>query len=169
MIVEGPGNNGSGIRANSVGTLTIEDCTVRNFGDGIFVESSTAAQVSIYNTAVRSCTYGIDIENNAAAITVVASVTGCRVESCTNFGVLAVNAVAGGTVDLTADGCTVRGNNSGLTAQLTGATLRASNCTITGNSTGVQTLSSGQVLSRGNNTLEKNDSGNTFPGAYSAK
>ena len=170
LIVEGGGTAGSssGILATSVGTLTVEDCTVRNFSEGIYVNSNTAAQVSLFNTAVRNCAYGLDMENNGA-ITVVASATGCRVEKCSTAGVLALTNGSGGAVDFSLDGCTVRGNNEGVDATNPSAVLRASNCTITGNTTGVVASNGGQALSRANNTLEKNSQGTTFPGAYSAR
>ena len=170
LIVEGGGanSNGNGIYATGVGTLTIEDCTVRNFKYGIFAAPANAAQVSIYNTAARSCSYGLIIQPGAA-VTVTASATGCRVENCNNDGVVSFTDVAGSAVDFTVDGCTVRGNNVGLLGSGTNALLRASNCTITGNSNGTLFVNGGQILSRGNNTLEKNTSGNTFPGTYSAK
>jgi hypothetical protein len=46
LIVEGGGAAavGNGIWANSVGNLTIEDCTVRNFREGIFFTPSEQRQ-----------------------------------------------------------------------------------------------------------------------------
>ncbi len=168
LIVESGGSGGgNGILATSVGTLTIEDCTVRNFTQGIYVLSTTNAQVSLYQTTVRSCSFGLDVQTNAA-IAVVASATGCRVENCSSSGVFGAN-FTGGSVDLTLEGCTVRGNNNGVSMQSASASVRMSDCTITGNNNGVGTSSGSQLLSRGNNTLEKNTNGNTFPGAYSAK
>ena len=170
LIVEGGGTTftGIGISVTSVGTLSVESCTVRNFFEGIYAIPTNPAQITIYDTTVRGCFYGLDMECNAA-VSVIASATGCRLEGSGNSGVLAVPAVAGGTVDFTLDNCTVRNNTTGLNAQNAGAVLRASNCTITGNGTGVSVTTGGQVLSRANNTLEKNTGGNTFPGSYSAK
>ncbi len=170
LIVEGNSNGAAGIYATSVGTLTIEDCTVRGCGEGIFVKTTTNAQVSLYNTTVRDCTYGMDIENGANNITVVASASGCRLEANT-VAVLALTPsdFSGGVVDFTAEGCTVRGNGQGLRGQNPGAVLRASNCTITGNDNGALPTNGGSVISRGNNTLEKNANGNTFAATYGAK
>ena len=172
ITVEGGGtaNGNSGIYATSVGTLIIEDCTVRTFQEGIYVLSSTSAQVSLYNTVVRGCGFGLDMENGANGVTVVATANGCEVDG-NNFGVVALipSAFPGGMVDFTAEGCTVRSNGDGLRSQNANATLRASNCTIVGNNNGARPLNTGQIFSRVNNTLEKNTNSNTFAATYSAK
>ncbi len=172
LVIEGGGISGTstGIRVDSVGTLRIEDCMVRNFEEGIFVSPTTGSQISIYNTTVSNCVFGLDIENSTTD-TVTVTATGCRVEACTNYGALAYLDTAGGGVDFTLDNCTVRGNFRGVSAQGTNTVLRASNCTIIGNGTGVFADGNGKVLSRGNNTLERNTSGNTFPAnsSFSAK
>jgi hypothetical protein len=170
LVIE---KDGSGIRygiyATSVGTLVIEDCTVRNFYDGIYVIPTTAAQVSIYNTTVRGGLYGIDIENGAA-VKVSASATNCRLEQCSIVGAQAAFVPnSSGGVDFTLEGCTLRGNSIALGAVGTSAVLRASDCTISGNDSGAITNNGGQVLSRGNNTLVNNANANTFAGTFSAQ
>ena len=169
LIIEGGGtSNGNGIGVFSVGTLTIAACTVRHFQEGILVSPTAAAQVSISNTAVRGCRNGLDVQNNAVASVIVSAIR-CRLEANSNAGAQAFIFTAGGSVDLTLEGCAVRGNPFGITAQDANAPVRVSNCTIVGNTFGTNVQSNGQILSRGNNTLEKNTGGNTFPGAYAAK
>ncbi len=169
LVIE---KDGSGIRygiyATSVGTLVIEDCTVRNFTDGIYVIPTTAMQLSIYNTTVRGGNEGIHIEN-AAAVKVNASATNCHVEQCAIGGVYAYVASSSGGVDFTLEGCTLRGNSTVLSAAGASVVVRVSDCTISGNANGIVTNNQAQVLSRGNNTLENNGAGNAFPGTYSAQ
>ncbi|MBV9657352.1 MAG: right-handed parallel beta-helix repeat-containing protein [Verrucomicrobia bacterium] len=169
LIVEGGGSSiGSGIYVGSVGTLAIEDCTVRNFGQGIYAYASTAAQIAIYNTSVRTCQYGLYF-SNSAAINVHAVATGCRLDRCTITGAECA-AGTNGAVDLTLESSTVHSGGVGLLANGATSVLLASNCTITDNaSQGASSVSGGQVISRVNNTLVNNAGGNTFPGTYSAK
>ncbi len=170
LIIENSGGaGGNGIAVTNVNTLVVESCTVRHFNEGISVKTFASTQVSLFDTTVRYCAYGIDLEDTNSAGTVVVALTGCRVEGCSIDGVLASTNGTGSAVDVTLEGCTVRGNGTGLLALSTGALLRASNCTIIGNGTGVQASNGAQALSRGNNTLEKNTGGNTFPATYSAK
>jgi hypothetical protein len=170
LIVEKAGSkSGNGILANSVGNLSVEDCTVRNFTEAIFVFSTTAAKVYLRNCVARGCTYGLDLEYNAA-VAVIAIASGCQFDQNTNSGALAFAPSSfAGTVDLTLADCIISGNLGGVTSQNASAVVRVDNCRITGNSEGATPVSGGQILSRGNNTLEKNTSNNTFPGAYSAK
>jgi hypothetical protein len=170
LIVEGGGLSGTGfgIFATSVGSLAIDDCTVRNFYEGIYVLSNVAAQVSVRHCTVRDCSYGLDSENSAA-VGVVALVSECQIYQCLIYGVLALNNIVNGSVDVTLADCFLSGNVTALASLDTSTVLRVDNCRLTGNSFGTFTRGSGQLLSRGNNTLERSSNGNTFPGTYSAK
>jgi hypothetical protein len=87
LIIEGGGSRestgtgpGFGIYVTSVGTLTVEDCTIRNFLDGLpFLPSNNEAHLAVYNSSVRNCRYGIDVQaknNNFSE----AFISGCRLE-----------------------------------------------------------------------------------------
>jgi len=187
LIVEysGPQNfsdsNTGGIYTTSVGNLAIEDCTVRNFYNGIVCAAVVSTNLYVHNCTVRGCnTVGLSISANTAdaAINVFATVADCRIEANQNDGVFVSS--QNGTTDVTLTGCFVSGNlgigilASGLSAH---DVVRVSDCTITSNAYGVVVGNNGQMLSRGNNTLENNYTvqnpnsynTNTFPATYSAK
>ncbi len=92
LIIEGGGNRqstgngpGFGVYASSVGFLTVEDCTIRNFLDALpFITAGTTARLSVYNTTVRNCRYGIDLQglgSGAGGGIAVAIISGCRLEN----------------------------------------------------------------------------------------
>jgi hypothetical protein len=172
LIVDGggSGSGGDGILVNSVSALTVQDCTLRNFNAGLFLFPTNNAQLHVYNTDARNCTYGMLLDTNGATAS-VASVNGCRFQGNTT-GLFAIpgGGVSGGTVDVSMADCVVTGNTTGILAESTLAMVRVNNCNITGNTTGIAPpQGGGKVLSRGNNTLENNTNGNTFNFAYSAK
>jgi hypothetical protein len=171
LAVVGPGtfSNGAGIRINTAGHVAIEDCTVRNFGDGIVSTTlSAAAKIYVHNTVVRGCFYGLHVENNSSAA-IITTATGCRIEQSNNDAVRALNNSTG-TLDVILADCVLSGNGTGIVAAGPGGIVRVSNCVVNGNFNGTFVSNSGQILSRGNNTLEKNTNNNaSFPGAYSAK
>jgi hypothetical protein len=174
LIIEGGGSsaNGNGIYVINVGHLSIEDCTVRNFEEGIFFIPSTNAKLYVYNTTVRSCGFGIDVET-AGAATTLATVSGCRMEQNSTAGLEAYTPQGSGTVDVSLADSIISGGGTGINADGAGtvpALVRVSTSSITGNTIGVKATGNGQVISRVNNTLEKNGSGNVFIGsAYNAK
>ncbi|MBV9658300.1 MAG: right-handed parallel beta-helix repeat-containing protein [Verrucomicrobia bacterium] len=172
LIIEssgGPAAGGTGIKATQVGTLIVEDCTIRSFITGVNFNPGNAAQASVYNTAVRGCADGL-VFQTSKGVNVTATTTGCRIEQSTDDGgVVVATGSPAAQVSATLDNCTVRNNYIAFFVEGANAVLRASNCTITGNNNSARLISGGQVLSRGNNTLENNTNGNTFPATYSAK
>ena len=171
LILEGGElNPGSGINATTVGNLTVEDCTVRNFNTGIKVQPTTAAKCYFHRCTLRACRFGLDVETSAA-VAVIAVASGCRVEKDSDVGVEAAAGVSGSSVDLTLADCVLSGNGFAIESFNFGIStvVRVDNCRITGNISGPFAGSGGQILSRGNNTLEHNGNTNTFPGTYSAK
>ncbi len=157
-----------GVYASSVGTLTLEDCLVRNCGVGLFFLPGNAAQLFVHNTVVRGCTDGINVQPTGA-FAYKALLTGCRVENNAT-GVAVFSAAAGSSVKMTLADCSVASSsNTNLYAEGGGASLRVDHCRVVGASAGVAAVSGAQLLSRGNNTLEDNNFANTFPGVYSPK
>ena len=181
-VVEGGGtgiSNSYGINAASVGNLAVEDCTVRNFGGGIIVQSSTASKCYLRRCTVRGCGDGLFVVA-FSSVTHAAIATSCQFEQHTTIGVSAVTFDVGGKVDVTLADCVIAGiassnNGQAIQAQsINGApndavVVRVENCRITSSLFGVNTFNGAKVLSRGNNTLENNANGNTFTGPYSAK
>ncbi|MBV9658301.1 MAG: right-handed parallel beta-helix repeat-containing protein [Verrucomicrobia bacterium] len=170
LIIEGgsngnPGSGGTGISVTTVGNLTVEDCTVRNFNAGILVSTTQPAKCYLHDCTVRGCFNGLSVVSNAGGVAAVA--TGCRVEQNLNVGASAQGLAS---ADLTLVDCVISGNATGIASQFAAALVRVDNCCITSNNTnGVTSSSGGQIVSRGNNTLESNGGNNAFPGTYSAK
>ena len=166
LIVEGP-STGFGIFATQVGTLRVEDCTVRNFNNGIFVNSSTDTHLLVSGGSVRDVAFnGIIIEPSVASAAVEGIVTGCAVDKAAGVGIYAFNQIAGGSANLTARDCVVTGSNFGVAAFGAGSTITADNCAVNGNTNrGVTVFSGGTSVSRGNNTFNNNAADGTFTGA----
>ncbi len=178
LILEGGGasvNGSLGISAPTVGTLTVQDCTVRGFQSGVSCFAAVNEVINVFNCDLHNCGEGIFLVNKfgtgQAATAITASVVGCRFWGNAFSGINTLG--QNGSVDVTLADCVITGNLFGLRSQTLGGSntcvVRVDNCRITGNGTGISTTNTGQVLSRGNNTLEKNPQGNTFPGTYSAK
>ncbi len=167
LVIEGPATS-FGIFATKVGTLRVEDCTIRNFNNGIFVESSTDAHVVVRDCTVRDLSFnGIIIEPTAPTVAVEGVVSRCTVDKAAGVAVFAfVNPPDGGTSNLTVRDCVLTGSTNGLGASGNGATITADNCTVNGNTTkGVNVFNGGVSISRGNNTFNNNASDGTFTGA----
>ena len=113
LIIENSSRTGepSGIRSNSVGTLTVEDCAIRNFDTGIFFYQPNAGHLQVHGGSIRNTQYGIYVVPSAA-VALDAIVTGCFVEN--NYGGLVSQAASDGTSRLTAGDCTISGNRYGL-------------------------------------------------------
>lgn len=168
LIVEG-GHDSAGILAFNVGSLSIEDCTVRNFDRGIYVINFTALKFYLANTVVRGCaTAGLDFETGTdVAISGVA--TDCHFDQQSGIAVLAKSSGASSSVDLTLGDCVMSGNGTGVKSDGSTAIVRLDNCSVTSNGTGTTTANGGGLFSRVNNTIEHNSAGDTAPVAYSAK
>jgi hypothetical protein len=148
---------------------------VRNFLTGVSCFATVNEVVNVFNCDLHKCGEAIILANKIgsgqAATTITASVVGCRLWGNTFSGLNAIG--QNNSIDVTLADCVITGNVIALRSQTPGGMntciVRVDNCRITGNGTGISITNTGQLLSRGNNTLEKNTSGNTFPGAYSAK
>jgi hypothetical protein len=165
LIIEGSGNL-QGIAALRLGSLAIEDCTVRNFSTGIAIVPFNPLQLYVRNTVVRGCFGGLVVQPNAN-VAVSAIVTDCQFDQITDTAVAAGNGV--GSVDMTLGDCVLSGNNRGVSSFGTSATVRLDNCAVTSNGTGTESFSSGVLRSRVNNTIENNTNNNAAPPSYSAK
>jgi hypothetical protein len=89
LIIEGGGNRqstgngpGFGIHVTSVGWLSVEDCTIRNFLDALpFTSTNFGARLTVYNTTVRNCRYGFDVQGVGSGGLSPAAITGCRLDN----------------------------------------------------------------------------------------
>ncbi len=172
LIIEGGGANQSstsnGIEVNSAASVTVEDCTVRNFFSGIFTVNN--GNLYLRRCTLRGCDAGLDLEPGNADSRAATIAESCRFEQGPSLG-LFVSPSAGGNADVTLRNCVISGSNVGIAAVPSNAVavVRVDNCRIVDNDTGISTSTGGQVFSRGNNTLENNSLGNNFPATYSAK
>ena len=113
LIIENSSRSASpsGIRSNSVGTLRVEDCAVRNFNYGILFYPSNEGHLQVHGGSARQNVFGIYLAPSTA-VPVDGIVTDCRLEN-NGYG-LFVNAANGGTARLTAGDCTISGNGIGI-------------------------------------------------------
>lgn len=175
LIVEGPGNS-RGILVNTVGRVTIEDCTVRNFDFGIVLAPTSALNAVLHNCTVRDCTDGLTTDpSNATPNSIFGTIValGCSFRQNTSLGFQLANSGASYFQDAYLENCVVAEQTNGTALQTSsnGGTARmfVSNCTVTGNSVGVSATGFSNINSRTNNTLEGNNGGNVFANTYSAK
>jgi hypothetical protein len=159
---------GNGIKANTVGDLALDDCTVRNFANAAIVNTAGTIKLYAHNCTLRGNSAGLTLQASAGSGIIIAVATNCLIDQNSSNGVLAT-ATPGGNTDLTLAECTISGNGGALVTQGGGTTVRVDNCRVTGNSIGAFASAGAQILSRSNNTLEKNTSNNAFPGNYIAQ
>jgi hypothetical protein len=171
LIVEGGGSrttvtpgSGYGISVSSVGALTLHDCTVRNFYVGLIfsaTSTNTIPRLSMYNSEVRNCRYGIDLEASAAQIQ--ALVAGCQLEN-NGDGVYVAGSGQGGSAIVTVKDSVVAHSTLGFhTVGI--AFANASNCQINYLDTFITREGPSQlnkVRTFGNNTLFGEGGGETF-------
>jgi hypothetical protein len=132
------------------GLLAINNTTIRNMGsNGITVlpsgSSSNTINVSISNSRVDQCAFGIAASGNSKTMIFASVFTGN-----TTVAIHADNLVTGNT-EVNVDHCTVSGNIKGFEATTANSTIRVSNTTAIDNNTLATTAGGGAVSSYGNN------------------
>jgi Right handed beta helix region len=157
--------NTAGVQFNSGGSLSIQECVIRNSTTGIkFVPSaSTSNEISVSNTVISdNSNIGISVAPTGSG-----AVTGVLDQvqiTNTTAGSGVIAQASGQTVTIMVRNSTIANNNAvGLVAELTGATIRVTRSTITGNSTGVLGGTGGVVLSYADNNIDGNTVDNTGP------
>jgi len=182
VSINGGGTGINGIRYLAGKQLNVENCSISNFTtNGIDV---SVAATGTFNLTVKKTTIsgncsgapiGIRMTKLAGASTLCASIdtvylqglatgldvlqgtatiTRSVVSNNTNFGI-----IAEATAIINADTNYFTCNNTAISAQVAGTTVRLSNNTITGNTTGI--VANGTVNTFGDNK----NLGNTTPGA----
>jgi hypothetical protein len=135
------------------GLLVVNNTTIRNQGSAaISVDptaagggSSTQITVSISNSRVSNCGFGLNFGSNVKAAIFDSVITGV-----TNSGVFAIQN-SGGTTEVAVDHCIINGNGTGVNASSANTIIRVSNSTFLANATLFSAAGGGQVLSYGNN------------------
>jgi hypothetical protein len=173
LIIEGGANRASetpgtnyGIFATSVGVLTVEDCTIRNFYDGLFFfPSGNGASVNVFNTEVTNCRYGIDIEAPGAAL-IAGIVTGCRIAN--NGAGLYTGGGPGGT-GVTLQDTSLVSNQPGIYCA-NGGNVVVSNCSVFNNGPFItRPAGTSSVNTVGNNTIYLNFPPSSFTGGFTTQ
>jgi hypothetical protein len=170
LIVENSAPSGisCAIQAGRVGTLTVEDCLLRNCTAGILFAPVNNAELYLHRTTARGGD-GFNVQPTGAYDFKVV-ITDCLLEKNSSSGLGVFATTTGSSVDLTLADCVLAGNaGSNIFADGSSIVLRVDNCRITGSNSGAGAFSGAQILSRGNNTLENNTFNNGFPVTYSAK
>jgi hypothetical protein len=114
LIIESSSNDYTGIAANSLGGLTVEDCTVRNFAVGIDFASSSGGNLVARHTEVRDCFAGIWSRNSSPNAAVTAALTDCALDRLSDTAVRVTNISTGGSCLVTVSHCVLSNSNIGI-------------------------------------------------------
>lgn len=183
----------SGIQLNQADVLSVSDCTISGYANGIFVAASAAgAAVIVSDTTLQNnvnqglLVGGVSagpvrlvmercslVKNNAGVFVNASGTSGVshRVELrdiLATGNTLNAFSLFGANNRAALTNCTLSGNAEGAVVG-SNAIIKFDACTITANTTGVRVSTSGSLLSRTNNTLEENDTNGAFTGTFSAK
>jgi hypothetical protein len=152
LIVEG--NATYGISATSVGTLRIEDCTIRgSFFTALFMSVNNSAHLVMNQTRVYDATGGVQLDTTND-VSLIANLTACTIDRIGNTGVLARAPTTGSSTQVTARDCVVTNNPVGFATTGAGAAIVVDNCTISGGTNAfAKTDNAGTIYTRGNNTV----------------
>ena len=157
LIVEGVGTQGEfGIVANSVGSLSVQDCSVSNFYIGVLQSTSGSSKLKVNGGLISNTIYGVVNEPQSGSPVLSAVITNCQIEGAGTGG-LAGESDAG-TAILTASHCTFTNCGTGLLTDF-GCTIYAYGCTISDNTVGI---SSESTVSFGLNAFSDNGTNGTF-------
>ncbi|MEA2905757.1 MAG: serine protease [Alphaproteobacteria bacterium] len=192
LIIEGAGAGLQGIVFNSGMSLTIENSAIHNVtADGIRFKPGASSSLSVSNVVISdtggsglnvqpsagtttAALRGVEAYNNASwgfvfsggSATIRGSVAD-SIASNNQFG-FAVSS-SGGTTDLLLRRSTAAGNNTGLQATGTGATIRTARSYVTGNATGLSATGGGLILSYQDNYIDDNAGAETPTGNTALK
>lgn len=167
LIVEGPGQTNpsvTGIEAAQVGTLVIEDTTIRNFNEGIEFALATDGQLVVRGGAIRNVFDAVAVEGrNGAKTDAVIS----AVEMSGNARALTI---AGNKTHVVVTQCVVSGSSfASFESYGTGAEIVVDGSTIAGNKAVFLAQQGGAIYTRLNNTIYNNGSLGTAPTPFAAQ
>lgn len=171
LTLHGNGGTGVGIQANTLGKLTLEDCTSRNFAYGLAFVPTTSSELVVTGGVFEGSNTGLYIvaNNSYAAVDRVSVIGGAGHTGID--GAAFVLTVSNSSISddggagpnqgegVQIDGGTVVLENDVISHYTSGvrnfATVYISGCNITQNVQGVYDFS-GATFSRGNNTIVGN-------------
>ena len=184
-----------GVLINTVGTLSVSNCTISGYDQGIRCAPTTDARVVLTSSTVRGSVapgFLLPFGGSASVRLIIdrcelvsnggdgLSVNGSTVSGVTHRVEIRDSLIAnnktnglfsnGVNITTVLQGCAFAANSFGINVQV-GASVKVDGCVITANTTkGIQFGGTGAaLLSRGNNTVEDNATDGTFSGTYSAK
>ncbi len=163
LIVEGANVGGVAINCTSVGTLLVEDCTIRGFASGVVMDQSVAGRLRVSGCSIQVGIYGILLQTESTN-TLNAVVVGCTIENC-GFAALQTGATSTGPALLSAVDCVFTANNS-VFSPSPNTIIYADNCRASGNIKVVDLSGGGQVFTLSNNAFTNNSApSDAFSGA----
>jgi hypothetical protein len=152
----GASASGNGIYATSVGTLMVEDTTVRNFAHGVYLKPTTSASLLVRGGALHdNSVAGIILQSLSSGVSIKAIVSGIAVDG-SSIG-LEVDSANGGIARLTANRSVIFNNNIGIQISDRFSAIVVDECVVNGNGTAFAKVSNaGNLWTRGNNTVYDN-------------
>ena len=167
LVIEGPGNSGNAILADSVGTLVVEDTTVRNFSDGIVLDPKMSARLIVRGGSIRNTHNGIAVADSANSVRIDALVADVEL-TANHAAFFAWQVNQGSKLYVVSTRNTISGNE--IAFQNFGGTpeMVVDGSTIFGNGTVFQ-MSGGSFFTRGNNTIYNNTNLGPTPTPFSAQ
>jgi hypothetical protein len=113
LTIDGFGTASVGIQFSSGGTLNVQNSVIRNFYEGLNVQTSASSQVSVSNTLVSNNSNNGIFFSTSGSGTVNAVLDHVSLEQNTDYGLAVVS--SGPTVDLTiSDSVSANNANSGI-------------------------------------------------------
>ena len=187
VVIEGFFSGQDGIRFNTGGSLSIQDCLIHLFtGNGIKFTPSASSTLAVSNTVIsdndttgvfiqpgiggnalaafdrvdisNNRTRGLDVFGNINA-SVNVTISDSTVASNAQYGVGSTSSLGASAVMVKSSA--IANNGIGLLAFAPAAILRVTRSTITGNTTGFSTQAGGTLVSLNDNTLEGNGTAGT--------
>jgi hypothetical protein len=189
LTLDGDGVTGAtGIQYLGGGSLNVQNCVIRNFETGIFVQPAASTQLAVLNTllsnnetalllfplseTVTGVLNRVAMINNASGALVI--LANGQVDVTVSDSVIANNGNGigvssnGGTPSIMVRNSKITDNTTyGLDAAGSGATIWVTRSAITGNGTGWETSNSGTVTTFSDNNIVGNGGGNGSPSSTS--
>ncbi len=168
LIIEGTGPDGTGvgISANRVGTLSVENTTIRNFQFGIRQNPDASSQLTMRGGAIRDTKYGVYLqESSSYPVQINAIITDVEMSrNETVFRTFSTNNPGYSHARLIATRCAISQSTATVFDSYgVGAQTTADGNTIMNTSRLYTAANSATNYTRGNNTIQTNGSTGDAP------
>ena len=163
LIVEGVNSGGgAGVILASAGSLVIEDTTVRNFYEGISVQSTASTSLVVRGGSVRGVDRGLHVQDYGSPVNVDVLTTDMEFIG-DNISYQVEPLQAASHLRLVATRCAIAKSSAAFYIDGTGAEAVVDGCVVAGNVTAFSSGNGGIVYTRGNNTIYNNQNLGTAP------